>query len=671
MDAWDRLQRFVHRPASEPRQIQRYIVPSQSAQFGDQLVAASERDIGLLGSDLDACELSVVAETAGKESQVLEEAFTGVDASQTIIGELQTVLHAAGEAGGGGFGCSGEPAIRGQFANLRFGQSRILEGGRDVEFHERSHTGAIVGGVICVITAQDVGDAYVGGGCSDQPEDLLLAVVAAVGGVARDGGVSEDRDRLYHMRRADVSSDIVGVSGFSICEEFAVDGDREHAIGSEGLDREREQEAAIDASRKCDRNLAQIGQLGFARGEFVLDVHVVIVGVLIQDINRRLRWWTRGGTMTPMATRKPRTRIDRFAQRRRGLLRFLGKQGLGAAVVSRPEDVSYLTGFEGGDASVFLAEGVAVLVVGALYLEEAQAMGGASLEVRAGSMGKQLPDLLRGRRIRRLAAQSDVLTHQQWGALDAAVGGRTLVELVGLVDELRLTKDAQELAIMRQAIKAAETAFRELTARGRCAFVGRTEHEIATELDHRMRQAGAAGPSFETIVAAGPGTSQPHYRPGSRVIERGDPVLIDWGALVKGYCSDLTRVVFTGKIPPIFATIYPIVARAQQEAMRAIKPGVSAGRIDAAARDVIVQAGYGEQFIHTTGHGLGRQVHEMPPIARANTWRLRVGTVFTVEPGIYIPGVGGVRIEDDMVVTGSGRRKLSTLPVAIETMVLR
>jgi Xaa-Pro aminopeptidase len=369
--------------------------------------------------------------------------------------------------------------------------------------------------------------------------------------------------------------------------------------------------------------------------------------------------------------KKTRTRTDRFASRRRGLLRFLDKLGVGAAVVSRPEDVSYLTGFEGGDAELFLGDGIAAMTVGALYAEEAQDVASRTLDVLPGSIVAHLPNLLRGRGVRKLAAQSDYLTRQKWGMLDAAVGGRSLVEVVGLVDELRLTKDAQELAIIREAIQAAETAFRELTARGRRAFVGRTEHEVATELDHRMRQAGASGPSFETIVAAGPASSQPHYRPGSRVIATDDAVLIDWGALVKGYCSDLTRVVFTGKIPQIFADIYPIVARAQQAAMRAIRPGVSAGTVDAAARDVIVQADRGEQFIHTTGHGLGRQVHEMPPIATRNRWRLRKGTVFTVEPGIYVPGVGGVRIEDDVVVTGNGRRKLSTLPVAIETMVLR
>jgi len=666
----ERLQRLVHRSASEPREIERDVVPSQPAKLGDELVATCDCGGDVLGGHFDACELTVVAKSAGEEVQVLEQAFSRVDAAEAFIGEFETVLYAAGEAGGGGFGCGGKIAFCGQFADLRFRETGVLERGRDVEFCKRPHPGSVVRGVVCVVSTENVLDTRFRCDLGNQSEHLLLAMVAPVGRVARDGVVGEDRHGLCDVRRTDVSCEVVGVTGFVVCEEFTVDGHRKYVIRAQRLDRQREQEAAVDPSGKRDRDFPEIRELSLACVEFVSRGHVIIVVPLFLGINRGLRWRGCAGTMFRMTKRK-RTRTDRFASRRRGLLRFIDKLGLGAAVVSRPEDVSYLTGFEGDDAELFLTDGVATMVVGALYAEEAQDVASKTLDVLPGSMVGHLPDLLRGHRIRKLAAQSDYLTHQKWGTLDTAVGGRTLVEIVGLVDELRLTKDAQELAIIREAIKAAETAFRDLTGRGRRAFVGRTEHEVATELDHRMRQAGASGPSFETIVAAGPASSQPHYRPGSRVISKDDAVLIDWGALVKGYCSDLTRVVFTGKIPPIFADIYPIVARAQQAAMRAVRPGVTAGTVDAAARDVIVQADRGEQFIHTTGHGLGRQVHEMPPIAARNRWRLRKGTVFTVEPGIYVPGVGGVRIEDDVVVTGDGRRKLSTLPVAIETMVLR
>ncbi len=375
-----------------------------------------------------------------------------------------------------------------------------------------------------------------------------------------------------------------------------------------------------------------------------------------------------GRENTRMAKRtKP---ISPFPARRRALLRQLGRQNLPAAIISRPADVSYLTGFAGEHAHLVLADDLAGLVVGPLYLEQAQSEC-KDLDVQGGAMSTTLPAWLKGKRIRRLAAQGDYLTHSQWEAMVAGAGSRTLIDLPGLVDELRLKKDDGELRRIKRAVTVAEKAFTELMSQGRKAFVGRTEGQVAAELDYRMRLHGATAPAFDTIVAAGAGSSQPHYQPSDRKIRRDEPVLIDWGARVKGYCSDLTRVVLTGKIPPIIAEIYDIVARAQRASMQAIRPGVSAGTIDGAARRVIADSGRGEQFIHSVGHGLGREVHESPPITGRNTWRLRSGVVFTVEPGIYVPGLGGVRLEDDVVVTARGYRKLSTLPVDIEKMVLR
>ena len=186
-----------------------------------------------------------------------------------------------------------------------------------------------------------------------------------------------------------------------------------------------------------------------------------------------------------------------------------------------------------------------------------------------------------------------------------------------------------------------------------------------------MRQAGAEKSAFHTIVAAGAGTSQPHYRPGNRKIRSGEPVLLDWGASVDGYLSDLTRVVFTGTIPPKIGQLYEVVRRAQAAALKAVKPGVTAASVDGAGRRVIDEAGYGDLFIHGIGHGLGREIHEGPPVTANNVARLRAGMVITVEPGIYVPKLGGIRLEDDVVVTAGGRRKLSSLPVDINEMILR
>jgi Xaa-Pro aminopeptidase len=150
----------------------------------------------------------------------------------------------------------------------------------------------------------------------------------------------------------------------------------------------------------------------------------------------------------------------------------------------------------------------------------------------------------------------------------------------------------------------------------------------------------------------------------------GEAVLIDWGARVAGYCSDLTRVVFTGRIPPKLAEVYEVVRRAAEAASASIRPGVACKTPDRAARDVIEQAGYGRQFVHGLGHGIGREVHEAPALARRNADRLRRGMVTTVEPGIYLPGVGGVRIEDDVLVTAGGRRRLSSLPTDLDAAAL-
>ena len=225
--------------------------------------------------------------------------------------------------------------------------------------------------------------------------------------------------------------------------------------------------------------------------------------------------------------------------------------------------------------------------------------------------------------------------------------------------------------MIRKAVAAAEKAFRELLALGRKGWVGRSEGELAAELEYRMRLAGAQGPSFDTIVAVGPHASLPHYRPGATRVESDCLVLIDWGAKVGGYCSDLTRTVRVGRIPPRLAEIHGVVERAQAAGIRAVRSGIAAGSADRAARDVIEAAGYGKQFVHGLGHGIGLEIHEAPGLGRKAKARLRPGMVVTVEPGIYLPALGGVRIEDDVVVTPDGCRRLSSLPRDMESMTLR
>ncbi|RKY23956.1 MAG: Xaa-Pro dipeptidase, partial [Planctomycetota bacterium] len=238
----------------------------------------------------------------------------------------------------------------------------------------------------------------------------------------------------------------------------------------------------------------------------------------------------------------------------------------------------------------------------------------------------------------------------------------------------RAIKDSGELKLIRQAIRIAQSAFLELTANGPGQLIGRTEGQVAAELEYLIRQAGAQGAAFDIIVAAGANSSKPHHTPGATKIKFDQPVLFDWGAKVGGYCSDLTRVVFPGKIPPKFREIYDVVRQAQQAGIDAVRASVRCTTPDAAARAVIEQAGYGEQFTHSLGHGIGLDIHEAPGLARKSAGAsevLRAGMVVTVEPGIYLPGLGGVRIEDDVLVTATGCRRLTRLGRRIQESGVR
>ncbi len=381
-------------------------------------------------------------------------------------------------------------------------------------------------------------------------------------------------------------------------------------------------------------------------------------------------------------TRQPDTP---YAHRRRESLRLARKEGVRCLMVSRPEDVSYLTGFTGDDSVLLLgqpkagqgrrgrhlADHWAVLVTDGRYNEQARSeCPDVQVTVRQGPMSPVLVAELAARRQFPVGAQADHVTLLLAGRLEKELGKGRLKAVTGLPARLREIKDETEIRAIRLAIHAAEEAFLGLIARGAKGLVGRTEREVAAELEYRMRLCGADGPSFATIVAAGPHGSLPHYRPDQTRIQSNQPLLIDWGAKVAGYCSDLTRVVFPGRITPKWAEVYDVVLRAQAAGIRAIRPGASCRSVDLAARNVIRRAGYGEQFVHGLGHGIGREIHEGPVLGKTAPSRLRSGMVVTVEPGIYLPGAGGVRIEDDVVVTAGGWRRLSSLPKDIAFMNL-
>ena len=353
------------------------------------------------------------------------------------------------------------------------------------------------------------------------------------------------------------------------------------------------------------------------------------------------------------------------------LRRLCRRRRVGAALLVGRASVRYFSGFSGEDSYLLVGPRWVRLLTDSRFAEQAKLeCPHIKTTVRSGKMSNAVAAALVGKRIRRLGIEDAAMTVAARAAIEGSIG-KAKTKPLGDVAALREIKDAGELRAIRKAVRAAEQAFLAVTAGGARGIIGKTENQLAAEIEYQMRLAGASGPSFETIVAAGAHAALPHYRPGATKIRRGDAVLIDWGAVVDGYCSDLTRVVFVGRIPPQIASIYELVLCAQKRGISAIGPGVSCGDADGAARDVIKQAGHGKEFSHGLGHGLGLEVHEGPRLGPRTPAKLSAGMVVTVEPGVYIPGVGGVRIEDDILVTPAGRKRLSRLPRDIDAMLLR
>ncbi|MBL8746254.1 MAG: aminopeptidase P family protein, partial [Phycisphaerae bacterium] len=270
-------------------------------------------------------------------------------------------------------------------------------------------------------------------------------------------------------------------------------------------------------------------------------------------------------------------------------------------------------------------------------------------------------------RVRALAVQSEHLSLQARGELAKAVGSSRLRDSVGLLSSLRLLKDASEIAAITRGAKIQQAA---LLATLPTIRPGQSERQIAARLEFEMKSRGADGLSFETIVAARANGSKPHYRPGGEKTAKGKPLLIDWGARVEGYCSDMTRTFSIGSWPRKLKEVYRVVLEAHLAAIDAVKPGMTCGELDGVARGIIARAGYGKEFGHGLGHGIGLDIHEAPRVFTTTQTVLEPGMVITIEPGVYLPGVGGVRIEDDILVTDRGARNLCSLPKDLEWATL-
>lgn len=354
--------------------------------------------------------------------------------------------------------------------------------------------------------------------------------------------------------------------------------------------------------------------------------------------------------------------MDRYAARRNRVRKAVAKSGADALLVTNFTNVTYLTGFTGDDSYLLLNRVGEVLLTDGRYTTQLeQECPGLSLEVRAPGvkMVETVATAIKSSKLISLAVEGESMTVGMAERIRNKLPDVTLHTSSGIVEELRQIKDKEELAEIRQAIWYAEKGFQVLKATLR---PDRTEKEVADDLEHQLRLFGAKGCSFEPIIAVGARAALPHARPTEIRIGESDFVLVDWGATGRLYRSDLTRVLVTGKIPPKLERIYGVVLRAQMQAIAAIRPGITCHDVDRVARDAFAEVGFGAYFTHGLGHGIGLDIHEGPRLGNNNQQPLEAGMVVTVEPGLYFPGWGGVRIEDDVLVTKSGHEVLTSVP---------
>jgi Xaa-Pro aminopeptidase len=357
------------------------------------------------------------------------------------------------------------------------------------------------------------------------------------------------------------------------------------------------------------------------------------------------------------------------AQRRERIQRRMRKEGLSGLLVTNEVNVRYLTGFT-GDSSYLLLTPTDQWILSDARYDEQLTTECPDLDAVIRRPPQTLVEILTATatplKLRHLALESDAVTLSLHDQLASGLPAVELVATRGWVEQLREIKDREEIRAIRRAIQVAERAFGVIRAglRGE-----QTEMGIAAHLEHQIRDFGGEGFSFPAIVAAGPRAALPHARPTHSSIGGSGSVLFDWGAVVDGYRSDLTRLLTTAKIPPKLERVYQVVLTAQQQAIAVIRPGALLSEVDAVARGIIDAAGFGKRFGHGLGHGFGLEIHEQPRLAPRQDRPLQKGMVVTVEPGIYIPGWGGVRIEDDILVTHDGHEVLSSLPKELDSCV--
>ncbi len=354
-----------------------------------------------------------------------------------------------------------------------------------------------------------------------------------------------------------------------------------------------------------------------------------------------------------------------FAARRERLASHLREWRVDAFLTSAGPNVHYLSGFTGSNGVVLLLVGRALLFTDPRYATQAPQQSDCEVKVATGPLLVEVAKWVKRLRLRTMAFEQNRISYEEYGQLKNVLPSIRLKPVDGAVETFRMTKSADEIGTITASVRLNSVALEQALEHFQASM---TETDLAAEIEYRMRLLGADGTSFETIVASGPRTALPHAHPTSHPMQADQLLLIDMGASVAGYASDMTRTYALGKLNAKIRRMYKAVLESQLAAIDAIKPGISCAYVDRTARSVLSSYGLDKLFVHSTGHGLGLEIHERPRVGRKERTKLQPGMVITVEPGVYQEGLGGIRIEDTVVVTAAGCEVLT--PTGKELVVL-
>lgn len=331
------------------------------------------------------------------------------------------------------------------------------------------------------------------------------------------------------------------------------------------------------------------------------------------------------------------------------LIKFFEEKNIEAIIVTNDKNCAYLSGFRGTSGFLVITHKKRFLFTDFRYIEQAESQTESFevIAVKDEKMSAALKKVVDDQKIKKLGFEEEHVSYECYGEMREKLHGTDLIPLKDVIENLRAVKDADEIEKIKQAVSIADRAFEHVAD---MIVPGMKEREIAAEIEYFMKKNGAGGSSFETIVASGVRSSLPHGTSTDKIIESGDTVVLDFGAVFEGYCSDMTRTVFMEKADRRLLDLYAIVLEAQLAAINGIRSGMIGRDVDKISRDIIAKYGYGDYFGHGLGHGVGLDIHEKPRLSPTSDMVIRNGMVFTVEPGVYMPGLGGIRIEDTVML---------------------